>query len=162
MIASAILRKLSAHGCRFTSTSVLYHLWMDTPATSRKRPAPASVGRISPPTSPSLKLLHSQVQGLHGRMAAQERLCPHRKNHFSIEGGRNREKKCRIPRISPPFPPYGGRGAYLRDTMPMVCDCNFFHFYSPTLSQGRLQSLDWWTDIKNHFNAFSVMRLACL
>ena len=26
MIASAILRKLSAHGCRFTSTSVLYHL----------------------------------------------------------------------------------------------------------------------------------------
>ena len=41
--------------------------------------------------------------------------------HFSIEGGCNRERKCRIPRISPP-PAVGSKvkvargGAYLRDT----------------------------------------------
>ena len=31
MIASEILRKRSAHGACFTSTSVLYHLWLDPP-----------------------------------------------------------------------------------------------------------------------------------
>ena len=43
--------------------------------------------------------------------------------HFSVEGGRNRERKCRIPRISPPPAlctkakfAKGGGGVYLQDT----------------------------------------------
>ena len=102
---------------------------MDTPATSRKRPASSSinaearhltanVGSISPPrvlrsatprasgsSPPSLKLLYSQVQGLRGGIAAHEERSHHPQNrsYFSIEGGRNRERKCRIPRISPPL-----------------------------------------------------------
>ena len=101
----------------------------------------ANVGSISPPRvlrsatprasgsfPPSLKLLYSQVQGLRGGIAAHEERSQHPQNrsYFSIEGGRNRERKCRIPRISPPPPPPPLRfvlrlrlqkgGAYLRDT----------------------------------------------
>ena len=64
---------------------------MDTPATSRKRSVSSSLNTearqptaqrrehlsasrstLAPHSPPSLKLLHSQVQGLRGRMAAQQ------------------------------------------------------------------------------------------
>ena len=59
---------------------------------------------LVPPPPPSLKLLYSQVQGLCGGIAAHEERSQHPQNcsYFSIEGGRNHERKCRIPRISPP------------------------------------------------------------
>ena len=123
---------------------------MDTPATSRKRPASSSinaearhltanVGSISPPRvlrsatprasgsfRPSLKLLYSQVQGLRGGIAVHEERSQHPQNrsYFSIEGGRNRERKCRIPRISPPAlctkAKVAKGGAYLRDTTVLI------------------------------------------
>ena len=96
---------------------------MDTPGTSRKRPVSssfntearqptASVGSISPPCvlrSPSTPLPRWNFYSVRFKVFVVER---QRKNkasihrtaqHFSIEGGRNRERKCRIPRISPPL-----------------------------------------------------------
>ena len=106
---------------------------MDTPATSRKRPASsplndearqptARIGNISPPRV----LLSATPRAL--RSAPTLPPSPPRRNfytvrfkvyvvewqrknaanihrsakHFSIEGGHNRERKCRILRISPP------------------------------------------------------------
>ena len=75
---------------------------MDTPATSRKRPAfsplnakarqpTASVGRISPP-----RVRRHLALGLHPPPTNNNGVMLYRK------GGRNRERNCRIPRISPP------------------------------------------------------------
>ena len=107
---------------------------MDRPATSRKRSASSSlnaqptgsIGSISPP-----RVLHSTTPRASRRLPPPPSLPLPRRNfyivrfkvfvverqrknearihrsakHFSIEGGRNRERKCRIPRISPPPPP---------------------------------------------------------
>ena len=88
---------------------------MDTPATSRKRPASSplnaeahqptvSVGSISPPRASrsAPTLLHSQVSVVEWQ--CKNEVSIHRTaRHFSIEGVRNRGRKCRIPRISPPL-----------------------------------------------------------
>ena len=76
---------------------------VDTPATSRKRPAfsplnaearqpTASVGRISPP-----RVRRRLALGLHPPPTNNNGVMLYRK------GGRNRERNCRIPRISPPL-----------------------------------------------------------
>ena len=55
------------------------------------------------PPLPSLVETPTQ-SGLRGGMQCKNEVSIHRTaRHFSIEGGgRNRERKCRIPRISPP------------------------------------------------------------
>ena len=56
----------------------------------------------------SLKILHSQVQGLRGAWNGSARTMSASTEPLNISrsrgggGGRNRERKCRIPRISPP------------------------------------------------------------
>ena len=107
---------------------------MDTPATSRKRPASSplnaqdhqptvSVASISPPRASR----HSQISVVEWQ--CKNEVSIHRTaRYFSIEGGggggRNRERKCRIPRISPPAlctKAYVAKGGtYLRDTTVIV------------------------------------------
>ena len=109
---------------------------MDTPATSRKHPAfsllnaearqpTASVGSISTLRSATFAL------GLHSPPTNNIGVMLYRK------GGRNRERNCRIPRISPPPPPavctkakVAKKGAYLWDTTVYLIPTLFKVFWS--------------------------------
>ena len=94
---------------------------MDTPATSRKRPAssflntearqpippasgPLSASRsmLSPHSPPSLKLLHKFKVSVVEWQCKNKASIYRTAQHLLIERGCNRERKCRIPRISPP------------------------------------------------------------
>ena len=96
---------------------------MDTPATLRKRPASlalnaearqptAKAGNIYPPrpsrSAPAPPSRRNSYLTVRFKVSVVEwqrknKTSTHRTDiHFSIEGGRNRERKCRIPRISPP------------------------------------------------------------
>ena len=83
-----------------------------SPLNAEARQPTASVGSISQP-----RVLRSAPTPRRNSYTVGFKVCMvewQRKNeasihrtakHFSIEGGRNRGKKCRIPRISPPSPP---------------------------------------------------------
>ena len=68
--------------------------------------------------------------------------------HFSIEGGRNRERKRRIPRIGPPAlctkakVAKRGGGAYLRDTtVAKPLRSTDLHYFNRALIPGSTVSL---------------------
>ena len=99
---------------------------MDTRAISRKRPAfsplnnearqpTASVGSISPPC-----VWRRLALGLHPPPTNNNGVMLYQK------GGRNHERNCRIPHISPPCVCTKAKvakgGAYLRDTMVHICN----------------------------------------
>ena len=73
--------------------------------TSRSTLGDASRFTLSPRSPPSLKLLHSQVSvvecSARAKSASTEPLDISRSRGGGGWGARNRERKCRIPRISP-------------------------------------------------------------
>jgi len=100
---------------------------MDTPATLQKRPAfspldaearqpTTSVGSISPP-----RIWRHLTLGLHPPLTNNNGVMLYRK------GGRNSQRNCCIPRISPPAfctkAKVAKGGAYLRDTTVDVNTC---------------------------------------